>query len=278
MENKISHIVGTNTPVTDKNGNVGLLVKIGYKLEYRFNQCTVVNGEVVSKQTIEEVEKKPIVFCGFVAHLLEKWTYSNDSIFEEYYSEERRKYVRLHDEDDDVFLRDLYQEFSQLHEQQEIALIQKSQGVFDFLNEKQAKLFNDRISEYLDFVRNEAQEKTITQVEELEVELTKELEGKVLENYIFWNKQSDEKQGRENIFKFTKQSDFLQMVGNADFSAINKKGMSQRVQYNVYVLSRVLGKDWGEKAAMKIGAKSLRDCSGKTKFSEHPKLKSMFLK
>jgi hypothetical protein len=67
------------------------------------------------------------------------------------------------------------------------------------------------------------------------------------------------------------------MVQNADFSAIIEEGSSQRVHYNIYILSRVLGKEWGEIAAKNTGAKSLRECDGKTKFYEYSELKKMYL-
>jgi hypothetical protein len=185
-------------------------------------------------------------------------------------------------------LRNLEQEFRQQHERQEISLIEKSQGIYDFLDDNQAKLLNGRISEYLNFVRDKAQEYTVntdtetlpeqpTQVKNIVIELTKELEEKILENFTFWNEQPDGKQGRKNIFKNTKQSYFFKMVQSADFSTIIQKGLSQRIQYNIYVLSRIFGKDWGEKAAKNVGAKSLRECEKKTAFYEHSELKKMYL-
>jgi hypothetical protein len=58
MENKLSTLVDRDSRVTDKSGNTGEFVKNGYNYEYRFNQCTVVNGEVVSKPTFCKILEK----------------------------------------------------------------------------------------------------------------------------------------------------------------------------------------------------------------------------
>jgi hypothetical protein len=55
MENKLSTIVDTDSCVTDKNGIVVQFVKIDYNYEYRFNQCTVVNGEIVGHQKLKSM-------------------------------------------------------------------------------------------------------------------------------------------------------------------------------------------------------------------------------
>ena len=163
MKNKLSTMVDRDSRVTDKSGNTGEFVKNGYNYEYRFNQYTIVDGEAIGKQTKEYViREKPIVFCGFVAYLIERWHWEdNDYLFNEYYIEQRNKYIYLHENDDDKFLRDLEQEFCQLHEQKEMLLIQKSQVIYDFLDDKQTTLLNFRIAEYINFVRDKAQEYTI---------------------------------------------------------------------------------------------------------------------
>ena len=108
------------------------------------------------------------------------------------------------------------------------------------------------------------------------LELTKELEKEVLKNFEFWNNQNDKTQGKQNIFKNITQAEFLQMIINADFSQLNKKGISQRVKYNISVLVRILGKEWGENAAQKLNT-TIEYCAGRTEFNEHTQLKTMYL-
>jgi hypothetical protein len=159
MKNKLSDLVKRDSRVTDKSGNTGEFVRIDNNYEYRFNQYTVVNGEVVSKPTKDDAKDKPIVFSGYVAYLIERWhREDSDDLFNEYYIEQRNKYLKLHDDDDDKFLRDLDQEFNYRHKLEEILLIRKSKGIFDFLDDNQTALLKHRIVEYLNFVKSMAEE------------------------------------------------------------------------------------------------------------------------
>lgn len=98
----------------------------------------------------------------------------------------------------------------------------------------------------------------------------------IINNYIFWNNIEDKSHGFKNIFKGFTQNDFINMILNADFTQINKRGISQRMKFNIHVLSRQLGKDWGEQAANKINS-TLEECVKRTEFPEYDSLKSMYL-
>lgn len=98
----------------------------------------------------------------------------------------------------------------------------------------------------------------------------------LLKNYTFWNNINDNVQSKKNIFKGITQSDFFNMILTADFTQIYKRGKSQRVQFNIHVLSRLLGKNWGEIAAKKINT-TLDECVKRTEFGEHDSLKDMYL-
>jgi len=111
------------------------------------------------------------------------------------------------------------------------------------------------------------------------IELNADTEKSVLENLKFWSdtkKEHKNDNGYKNIFEEITQLEFLTMVSDADFSTLNKKGFSQRVQYNVYILSRLLGNDWGNNAAQKLN-KTLAECQKRTEFNEHKQLKTMYL-
>ncbi|KAA6335652.1 hypothetical protein EZS27_016125 [termite gut metagenome] len=99
---------------------------------------------------------------------------------------------------------------------------------------------------------------------------------KVMENYNFWNNIDTTKQGRANIFKGISEDEFIDMIDNADFSSLKKYGISQRVEFNIIVLSRILGKEW-EKEALKKQGTRIGKCGKRTGFAEHDKLKGMYL-
>jgi len=102
-------------------------------------------------------------------------------------------------------------------------------------------------------------------------------EDKLLENYQFWKDIENRNTHKyKDIFRNISQNDFLNMIHSADFSTLNKKGVLQRIAYNICVLSRVLGREWGEKSAKSIG-KTFEFCQKRTEFLEHNELKNMYL-
>ena len=116
-----------------------------------------------------------------------------------------------------------------------------------------------------------------TVLEKLGVKWSAELVNNVLKNFEFWQDVKELHRGKKNIFADVTQDVFFDMIKHADFSTINQKGATGRVKYNVHVLSRILGKEWGEVAARKIGAETLRECGKRTQFSEYKKLNEMYL-
>jgi len=100
----------------------------------------------------------------------------------------------------------------------------------------------------------------------------------VMENYLFWydTKSSHEGDIRyKNIFKDVSESQFLKMVQKADFSELNIRGHRQRLLYNIYILTRILGKEWGENAAKNLGT-TLAECQKRIEFEEQVALTRMF--
>ena len=110
------------------------------------------------------------------------------------------------------------------------------------------------------------------------VVLDNNTEERVLENYNFWTGLP--KPHCINIFENISVSDFLKMVTTADFTVVHTKGQTQRVKYNVYLLSRLLGAEWGDTAAQKLKT-TLVNCIKRTLFNEIEankfQLKTMFL-
>ena len=107
-------------------------------------------------------------------------------------------------------------------------------------------------------------------------DIDKEKEVNILENYAFWDSQKGGMVGRVNIFNNITWTKFLEMVSNADFSPLNVKGKSQRVKYNVVILSRVMGKEWGKEAASSLKT-NISECQKRTNFHEYGALKGMYL-
>ena len=159
----------------------------------------------------------------------------------------------------------------------ELKEIQESVSVLEnHYKTKNVAIWND-IIETKAFAKKRIEEFTQKESEKPQQQviiLNKEEERRVLENYQFWQ-NIDGVKNNCNIFRDITQQVFLNMVGTADFSSLNKKGISQRVKHNVFILSRLLGEEWGKKAAGKLG-KSLRECGKMTSFEEWESLKSMY--
>ena len=101
--------------------------------------------------------------------------------------------------------------------------------------------------------------------------------SKVLENYTFWNDVNTGVHGHRNILDGISEQQFIDMVHSADFTAIGKiKNITQRVKYNICVLARLMGTEWGEDAASKLNT-TLRTCGKCTNFAERERIKSMYL-
>ena len=115
----------------------------------------------------------------------------------------------------------------------------------------------------------------IQSANEYRLNINKEREDVVLFNFQFWNELSSKEY--KNIFKNITQHRFLEMVCRADFSELNKKGISQRVKYNAFVLSRLLNNDeWGNIAAQNLNT-TLVECQKRCEFPEWNLLKKAFL-
>jgi len=160
----------------------------------------------------------------------------------------------------------------------ELKEIQESVSVLEnHYKTKNVAIWND-IIETKAFAKKRIEEFTQKESEKPQqqvLSLNKEVESRVLENYQFWQDIEGAKKSYNNIFKDVTQQAFLEMICTADFSSLNKKGISQRVKYNVVILSRLLEDDWGEKAAKKLDT-TLRECGKMTNFEEWEKIKSMY--
>jgi len=125
--------------------------------------------------------------------------------------------------------------------------------------------------DYSNYYRKLNKTKIVNAIDDLETKYSR-----VLENFKFWNGIDDKVHGRKNIFKGVSEEDFIMMIKTANFKSINKSGRSQRVKFNIYVLSKELDENWGEKAANSLNT-TLKECAKRTTFYEYDSLKSMYL-
>ncbi len=110
------------------------------------------------------------------------------------------------------------------------------------------------------------------------LELTKDLEAKVLKVYQFWCNLDNSKEGYKNIFEGTTQADFLNMVSDANFTTLyNTSRIKQRVGGTVVILADILGNDWGKEVTKKLYT-TIRNLQKNTGFAEYEALKKEFLK
>lgn len=146
--------------------------------------------------------------------------------------------------------------------------------------DKSLKLLNEKYSYYLQQTQNTTSKETSNQSNTQQEAKLKYKHSEVLKNYTCWREIVETKNsyqyGYKNIFDGVEENTFFEMIDNADFSQLlNKKGISQRVRYNIYLLSRILGNDWGEKAAQKLNT-NLRECGKFTSFPEFDELKKLY--
>ena len=95
-------------------------------------------------------------------------------------------------------------------------------------------------------------------------------------NYDFWLDKEDDIHNVKNIFKGYSFDDYIKMICKYDFTKVYRRGQKVRVQYNIAIIARVMGDDWGKLAADKLNCdyEELTKSSG---FLEHKELKEMFL-
>jgi hypothetical protein len=98
----------------------------------------------------------------------------------------------------------------------------------------------------------------------------------LLRNYRFWSDNDASQKDRENIFDGKSDAEFLEMIHTKDFSAVHNGRKTQRVKYNISILSRLLGEDWGVAAAEKLNT-TLDECKKRTGFCEYEEIKDMYL-
>ncbi|MDR2346570.1 MAG: hypothetical protein LBE18_10925 [Planctomycetaceae bacterium] len=274
------------------NGEMGGFVYEEAQNYYRFVEMKYNQDrgmyERLSPYNPADLTNFPIKAKGFVAFLIHKWgmVEAETDYYRTYYEPLLRRYKTEEQIKPGAARRNLEAEFRPSHIQNEQDHIKFSQSsLFPFLRESEAKTIQSYVDNYLEYIKTqintatrplETSEKPTNHRNKADTGKPAYDYSQVLENYIFWNNQNDRIQGRVNIFRDITEQQFISMIDNADFSAIDKKGYSQRVKYNIVVLARILGEEWGEKAASKLNT-TLRECGKKTTFAEYNGIKSMYL-
>lgn len=96
------------------------------------------------------------------------------------------------------------------------------------------------------------------------------------ENYEFWKeKEANIIETTCNIFDGYDFDKFIEMIQKHDFSPIFVQGNKDRVRYNIYIISRYLGEEWGQRSAEKLKC-NFKDLTKNVKFVEYEELKKMY--
>jgi hypothetical protein len=249
-----------------------------------------------------------IVISGFGEYVLENWGKNLSKLCENYTFDKHNKLIEQWETDNYPNKIDKQNELQLLIELKNTEQTQWNKAIIgDFftqndnerLNQCMNKYFNwlDSYLEYVNPVKTKdnphlysdaIEQPKLIQVPQPEISEQRQTNGdnvceveydysKVLENYKFWNNQNDKIQGHVNIFQGISERQFIEMINTADFTVIDKKKRSQRVKYNIYILARILGKEWGKKAAKKLNT-TLSECLKMTGFKEYKFIKGIFLK
>lgn len=99
-------------------------------------------------------------------------------------------------------------------------------------------------------------------------------------NYDFWlEKEYDEDKNKDNlknIFKGYSFDNYINMISNYDFTKVYKRGQKGRVEYNITIIARVMGEDWGKLAANILHCE-YANLNKNSNFDEYDELKNMYL-
>jgi hypothetical protein len=261
------------------NGKSGGFIYFDNNCLYRFRETDKdCKGYLQSDQ---EVAKSAILACGFIAWVIKNWGKDVQIIYSSYLQIRLNEYKNEHGKDADAFKRDLVCEFYMQYRAKEEQWLKQSEAIFDFIPATEVNKIKKYIQYYFEYVSQFEPE--TTQVRPLRANDEKPQQqpltyehSEALINYKFWHDIETKKHGYVNIFKEINENTFFYMIDNADFSTLNKRGISQRVKYNVFILSRLLGNVWGEKASLKLNT-TLQECQKRTGFVEHEELKHMYL-
>ena len=203
-----------------------------------------------------------IIISGFGEYVLRNWGSDLSQLCEEYTVGRYRKIIEQWKKENYPNEMDHQTAFQLLNELKETEQNRWDQAtISDFFTSNDNEKLNQCMATYFEWfegyinelVKNSQKPKQITPENSTskkdvvyKLNLSEELEIKVLKNFKFW-KETKAKHKNDpaykDIFDETTQQHFLEMVINADFSEqYNKPAIKQRVGYNVVVLSLVVRK------------------------------------
>lgn len=150
--------------ITDrwKNGKVGKIVDITRNGNYRFvDYLTDINGlPKIRHRSIEEELLCPVIATGIIGY----WLHNKDSqgiknLFDRYFTLKCAQYEKLHEGDDDAWVRDLKNEFIlREHIPSEKDAIKTSEFIFEYLTEEDNKRIKRVAENYLKYARAKRKE------------------------------------------------------------------------------------------------------------------------
>lgn len=236
MLGKISTKHNERTITTWNNGAVGAIEDIDSNCIFRFIQYLIDdNGSCRSIYKPHEERQQPIVCYGFVGWLLRNRTRATLDIFDSYYNIRKETYQKAHEDDADVWQRDLAKEFAQVHEAEERKYIEYSKALFDYLPDCDIQFISERCENYLKYMQsklatdekqNEVQEVKITAlpIEETYHESKPIRYDGILDYLKAWNESDHNKRHIQIIDADITTEEFRHKIRTADMDVITAVG------------------------------------------------------
>ncbi|MDR0686281.1 MAG: hypothetical protein LBF79_02305 [Dysgonamonadaceae bacterium] len=145
--------ISTGMVTVWKNGRAGQFVDINNNCLYRFLETTPdFSRWLISPDNHPEIQKLPIMACGFVAWLIKYWRESTQEIYSGYLQARLNQYKAEYKKDADVFMRNLEQEFYNQHRADEEQRIKQSEAIFDFISEPEVNRIKKYVKCYFEYV------------------------------------------------------------------------------------------------------------------------------
>jgi len=257
----------------------------------RYNQ----RYSVIDEYKINKTESKQLAkgIVGYIFVKLNEGFYSNFHIqiptigsaeFYQFFFD--KQFEAFKQNRHDAWRDDLINEFMPIHIKTEQENIKQSEILFEYFPKNEKNSVLKYVKSYFDYLKykfsnltkqeNFQTQQLLSQNEVNSLPKPKYTVSEVLKNYNYWQNNTNSKEKFVNIFKDIDEQTFLQMIDDADFTQINTRGIAQRVKFNVYILARELGTEWGEEAAKKLKT-TFRECGKLTSFCEYEQLKGMYV-
>ena len=141
----------SNCWVNNKSGQFQYYSNESLGFFYKFKETSLDCTKYLSL----DPDTFPIIACGFIAFYIHNWHKDKPAAeyYTEYYTGLLNEYKKQEAPSPSSIGRNLENEFFVKHEAEERLKIQQSQGIFDYLTEKDKTTINDHIEAYLKYIQ-----------------------------------------------------------------------------------------------------------------------------